>query len=396
MKVPQKEKFLKHGTFWMSNTSKVTNREKKDAKNCTKYRKDNVIMKNIGFKKCTKAILTAVLAALTLTSCGNKNAMDMKGETNAAIYDDFIMEPTEYSTIERQSLKDGGMTGFVSSSQNTYYEAEESVSESDVAASNDVVTRKIIYSSVYDIDTKTFDASLKTVEQLCGKYGAYMEKSNVYASDGFARRAYYTIRVPVDSYKAFTSEAGSIGVVTSSSQDNKDVTENYYDTEARLESAKIREERVLEILKNSAMLDDVLALERELADIRYEIESYTGTLRKYDSLISYATVNININEVKEYVEPKTEVVSFGERMSSSFNEGINEFKEDLQDILVDVSYNFIPLIIWLIVLTALVLIARIVIKKIRRKFNEADIKEYASVEKHTSEKAENSEEKESK
>ena len=202
------------------------------------------------------------------------------------------------------------------------------------------------------------------MKDICTKYGAYFESSNTYAYGGSAREANFRVRVPVKNYNDFVGEAGSIGSVTRSSQDNRDITEQYFDTEARLESAKIREERVLEILKNSAMLDDVLALERELADIRYEIESYTGTLRKYDSLVNYATVEINLSEVKEYAAPKVETVTFGERMSSAFKDGINEFKYGFQNFLVFLSYNFIGVIVWVIVLMVLIITAKRIFKKV--------------------------------
>ena len=103
-------------------------------------------------------------------------------------------------------------------------------------------------------------------------------------------------------------------------QDNKDITENYYDTEARLESAKIREERVLEILKNSSKLDDVLALERELA----------------------------------------------------FKSGITEFKEGWQNFLVNITYSLIPLIIWIVVIIILVIVIKKIIKKTVKALKKYD------------------------
>jgi len=335
-------------------------------------------MKKTDLKKFMKVFLTIALSTLILCSCGSKTDNGMTESMDNMSYEAPMEQYPDYD-FAMGGAGDLGFKTDYSYVAEEEFEAESSASDVTVTADSVTETsRKIIYSSAYDIETKEFDKSVGILEGLCKKYGAYMESANTYTAGGSAKMAYYTIRVPVERYNDFTSEAGTIGVVISSSQDNKDVTESYYDTEARLESAKIREERVLEILKNSSDLDDVLALERELADIRYEIESYTGTLRKYDSLISYATVDITIQEVQEYVEPKPVTVTFGERMSSSFDDGINEFKEGWQDLLVGLSYNFIPLVIWLIIIVILIIVLRIIIKKVKKKLKEWDKNDHAS------------------
>lgn len=340
-------------------------------------------MKKLSISKIFKASAVLTVAASILCSCGSvkTNGYEMLSYSeNAKLYDSAQTE--SYVTYEMELPSSPVMDSESGSGFNYALKAEEESSSVSLKADTEADTqqltdtaisgRKIIYSSSYNIQTKKFDESLQTLEVLMAKYGAYAEKANIYASDGMARSAHYTVRVPVQNYSLFTGEAGTLGVVTGSAQDNKDITENYYDTEARLESAKIREERVLEILKNSSKLDDVLALERELADIRYEIESFTGTLRKYDSLISYATVRISISEVKEYVAPKVEPVTFGERMSSAFKSGITEFKEGWQNFLVNITYSLIPLIIWIVVIIILVIVIKKIIKKTVKALKKYD------------------------
>ena len=57
-----------------------------------------------------------------------------------------------------------------------------------------------------------------------------------------------------------------------------------------MESLSLQEERLLDILEKAEKLTDVLELEQELADVRYQIETLTTTLNRYDQLISYSTV----------------------------------------------------------------------------------------------------------
>lgn len=289
--------------------------------------------------------LTVIISATTLSSCGSGSKM----ADDNGFYAESESAQMDYS---------GGWNGnYIASDyadndgavRDVYVEEKmKAPSEEMPEAENQTQSaRKIIYSSEYQIQTKDYNASIAALDALMSQFGAYFESSNTYGTAESGNRcSNYRIRVPVQNYKAFTEMTGTLGVVTSSSQNNKDVTEEYFDVEARLESAKIREERVLEILKNAAQLDDVLALERELADIRYEIETFTGTLRKYDSLVNYSTVNIGISEVTDVVVPKATPLTFGERVSKSFRGGINDFVEGFQDFVVFLSYNLIGLVIW--------------------------------------------------
>ncbi len=227
--------------------------------------------------------------------------------------------------------------------------------------------RMIIYRSNYEIQTKDYPASVAALKALCTKYEAYFESANTYGNESTSRSSNYVIRVPVKNYSAFTGEAGNIGVIVSSSEYNEDITDKYVDTEARLESARIREERVLKILENADKLDDVLALERELSDIRYEIESLTGSLRKYDSLVTYSTVNLSIREVKSIVTPPAEVLTFGERVGVAFTRGLENVQNDFENLIVDLSYNFIGVIVWIIIIAVVIVLIISIKRKIKKK-----------------------------
>ena len=308
-------------------------------------------------KKLT--LLCLLIFALLLVSCNEAD----DGYKN---YADDMAEAETYTYTT------GGL--------NTRYDYDmPMVEESVMDSANKVVeapaevkpvtdSRKIIYSSSFSVETKEFEESVSALEKLIEENGAWIENSNTWGTKERGNRsASFTIRVPVEKYKAFISMKDTIGVVTNASENNSDVTERYYDTEARLESALLREERVLKILENANMLDDVLALERELADIRYEIESYTGTLRKYDSLVSYSTVSVNVNEVTVITPKEPTALTFGERVSKSFKRGIENFVDFVQAFVIFFLGNLIPIIIW----TAIIVVALVVIiKKLRRRKNK--------------------------
>ncbi|MGN1122350.1 MAG: DUF4349 domain-containing protein [Eubacteriales bacterium] len=246
-------------------------------------------------------------------------------------------------------------------------ESYGSVSEttSDMQLNQALNQRKIIYSSYFSIQTAAFDDARRALDSLCSQYGAYYESADSYGSaESSGRSASFTVRVPAENYNAFRSAAGDIGTVVHSSENNTDVTENYFDTEARLESAKIREERLLDILRTADTLDNVLLLESELADVRYEIESLSGTLRKYDSLVSYSTVTIDLREVFRPVTVQPLPATFGERMSQALSKGCEDFSVSVQNMAVTLSYHLPALLLVAVIVILVLLLIR---RRIRRK-----------------------------
>lgn len=304
------------------------------------------------------ALSLCILALVTLASCNSDN-----GEKMADV---AFEESSSYSNYS----KSDGMS-YIAFDDYAYTEESEAPSEVFVdSAQNDVLDtqRKIIYTSNFTIQTKEYNKSIKELKEICELYGAWFESSNSYGTESAGNRSSnYTIRVPVGNYKAFVAKQDDLGIVISSSQNNSDVTEQYTDFEARLASAELREERVLKILESVNKLDDVLALERELADIRYEIESISGKLRKYDSLVSYSTVSVSIKEVTAIVPQKPATLTFGERLKKGFSSGTTAFVDGVQDFIVFISYNFISIIIWLVIISVVLSVILVKIKKNKKK-----------------------------
>ena len=321
-------------------------------------------------KKFSALSALALSLLLVITSCGSKSY-------EGVATDDRVQNSYTEVYEESDIAYDNG--GF-----NDYKAEAESSTGTTNSVSVSAEQRKIIYTSSYTVETTEFDNAVTNLEKLCVKYGAYYENSESYGSKENANRnGHFTVRVPVQNYNAFKSEAGDIGVITRSSENNRDVTEIYVDTEARLQSAKVREERLLEILANADTLDDVLLLERELADVRYEIESMSGSLRKYDSLISYSTIDIHIREVVEPVEIRPVPKTYGQKVLSSLTDGFDSFTRDIGYLFLDFLYNLPGIIIFVVT----IVIICVIIKKIKRNCKRK--KESVAISEKTNKNEEN-------
>jgi hypothetical protein len=209
--------------------------------------------------------------------------------------------------------------------------ADQSKSNADSNEKNDVKAaeqRKIIKSGELTIQSLKFDESISSITKAVEKLGGYIENSSI---DGkqtvgkeqfVARNAKLQVKIPKDKFDGFINDAGNFGTVIYKSIKGEDITSSYFDTEARVNSLKIQEERLLELLKKSGSLKDVFEIEQQLSNIRYQIESLTGNLKKWDNLVEFSSLTLNINEVEEIKAVDKAPKGFGEKLGYNFKQSI--------------------------------------------------------------------------
>lgn len=113
------------------------------------------------------------------------------------------------------------------------------------------------------------------------------------------REIYLTLRVPAARLDSLMTDlCQDAGQVENRSVSESDISEVYYDTEARLAQKRALEARYLEILKNARSVEDMLAIERELNQVRSDIESMDGQMRMYDKQVAMSTLTVSLVTVQ--------------------------------------------------------------------------------------------------
>lgn len=182
----------------------------------------------------------------------------------------------------------------------------------ELASSGNTV-RKIIITSKYEIETTDLSKSVKDFTKQVANSDGYVESSNVYKDS-----ASFVFRIPSIKLDAFISFTENSGNITYSSQQGKDVTIEYHDTESELRTLKVQEERLLELLKESDHLADILTLEEKLTETRTKIDKISTRLNELDNLIDYSKVEIYLTHVEAYSKK-----DFGTLIKNSFTSSIN-------------------------------------------------------------------------
>ena len=186
--------------------------------------------------------------------------------------------------------------------------------------------RKVIRNISISLETDAFDDNVDALLKKVNEVGGYVEGSNVdgrkpqvYNDPG--RYGYFTFRIPVDRVDEFVENAKGYGTLLSCNENAEDITSRYFDMETRLSVLRTQLDRLTNILVATDNLADVIELEKEIARVTLEIEELTTELRRYDGLVDYATVTVNLNELRLSQGPVAEQ-TVGERIGEQFADSL--------------------------------------------------------------------------
>ncbi|SFH59728.1 protein of unknown function [Tindallia magadiensis] len=203
---------------------------------------------------------------------------------------------------------------------------------SDIPKTN----HKIIYTGEISMETLTFDETIEKITHYVEKTGGYIENSSIEGhrignrSVQSKRYAHFTFRIPEQGFTGFADQMRDFGNVTAESTQGENITERYFDTEARLNSLTVQEERLLSLLEKADTIDDIMRIESELSNIRYQVESLTGTLQKWDHLVQYSTIYLSLREVDEITPDPTHPPGFLKDLQSALEDSILAVIESLK------------------------------------------------------------------
>lgn len=151
------------------------------------------------------------------------------------------------------------------------------------------VERKLVRNASVSIEVKSLEESLASVESLAENLGGYVSNSNTSKT-----KVFMTLRVPAARFDEAVSGAESFGRLLSRSVSVDDVSEEYYDLDARLQTRKILRDKLSGYLKQASAVEDLLAVERQLNDVQSEIESMEGRMRRLNDLIDLSTISVTM------------------------------------------------------------------------------------------------------
>jgi hypothetical protein len=228
----------------------------------------------------------------------------------------------------------------------------------DTAVFPDDSQAKIIYTADLTLETTDFDGAVSSLGVLTQELGGYYEASSIYQwGDGY-REASYTVRVPVEQYQNFLTQAGSICHLLRSNEYADDISDTYYDTDGRLQTQETKLARLQELLAQAESVEDIITIESAISETEEYIESLSGQLRRYDSQVAYATVSIELNEVYKMSNVAEAPIGFASRLGTAFSSGWQGFVNSLEQLVIALAYSWMWLIVAVFIVVVVVLLRK--------------------------------------
>lgn len=318
-----------------------------------------------------RTIPALLLVLLLLTGCGGS-------ASNNASYD----------SAPQESMNSGSASMGYDKGDYNYGWAEDSkadiempeVPNASIDSSSALQNAKMIYTADMTLETRDFDRTSSAITSLVSSLGGYFESREL-NQGGTYRSVYCVIRVPASRFTEFLDQAGEVAHMTYRNEYSENVSEAYYDLEARLTTQRTKLLRLQELLAKAENMADIITIESAISDTELQIEYLTGSLRSYDSLVDFSTIRLSLREVYRLSNEEVTPVTFGDRLSKAFQRGLEQGIDNLEDFVISIARNWLTLIVWAVVIAVAVVLIRRWRRKRRTESGSAKLWKKASNEK---------------
>jgi hypothetical protein len=159
--------------------------------------------------------------------------------------------------------------------------------------------RMMIWTANYSVEvTEVKKASDELIARM-QSLGGFMQDKNDYGE----KRQRMVIRVPKDRFQLALTEVEGSGKVLSRRVSGEDVTEQFVDVEARLNSKKALRDRLRALLGKATKIEDIIKIEEELGRIEADIDSMEARMRTMKGQIDLSTITVDLSE--KHIKKKT-------------------------------------------------------------------------------------------
>jgi len=162
-----------------------------------------------------------------------------------------------------------------------------------------ITERKIIRNADLQLETDAPEEAQQKITTIAeSKNGFVVESTQSSSSNvktGTRDTVTMTVRVPAEKFNESLDEIRKTASrVIVETVKGTDVTEEFIDIEARLKAKKSLEMQFLEIMKRANSVEDALNVQRQLAEVRGEIEKIEGRKRFLENQASLSTIKIRL------------------------------------------------------------------------------------------------------
>jgi hypothetical protein len=168
----------------------------------------------------------------------------------------------------------------------------ESASARSASALELPQSRMVIKTASLSVRVRDVDAAFARAVQLAEQSGGYVQSSTQSIEGG--DRADLTLRVPPDRFLSLISTLESLGTEESKSIEGEDVTQEYYDLDAELQSKTEVRARLFQLLERATKVSDAIQVEEQLERVGADVNRIKGRMKYLQTMVGLSTVNVSL------------------------------------------------------------------------------------------------------
>ena len=212
--------------------------------------------------------------------------------------------------------------------------------------------RQLIVEAWVSLEVHEIDAMVRQVEAVATQRGGWIESADIVGEAGY-RTANINVRVPAERFDDAIQTLRGLGRVTDEGVSSTDVTDQLIDVEARLGAWRVQEERLIVLLENATTVEDVIDIERRIAEVREDIERVAATQRNLENRVAASLIRVHLHLPGRFAsdppngsitlavgDPKGAAVSVGGRVESldGYVGGQREYEEGRGQVVEITAY----------------------------------------------------------
>jgi len=169
--------------------------------------------------------------------------------------------------------------------------------------------RMIEMEAYLTVQVDDLKAASDQATQLATSFNGYVASSSF---DDSGSSANIVLLIPESNFSLAMRSLSSLGTVKAQSISSIDVTEQYVNLQAQLDSYTAEEATLLRILNSSTTVTDALNTENTIQNTQAQINDLEGQLRIMQGLVTFGTINI------QFIQPaKNPTLDFGDAFTSA-------------------------------------------------------------------------------
>ncbi|MEI6149771.1 MAG: DUF4349 domain-containing protein [bacterium] len=172
---------------------------------------------------------------------------------------------------------------------------EQAATTGDVEQTTNASERLMTYDATLRVVVQNIAAAMESLKVMTSNLQGYMQSM---AENSI------TVRIPAARLNAAFEQVGKLGEITSRTITGDDVTEEMMDLDIRLRTTEDTRNRLVELLKKSDKVEDLLKVEKELQRVIEALELIKGRIKYLAHAVAYSTLTVELNSPVAQTEPR--------------------------------------------------------------------------------------------